>query len=306
MMLEKATEITIVVIVFDTDPALLEQCLTSAKRASRQSDYDIEILVVDNSAHDSLRTLFVDLTDEWIHGQGNIGFARAANLGTMRANGQYILFLNPDAALQSSSIDALRRATDTAPRDSLFCGWLNDNEGTVQVDAYLHWWTSVGRLLRRTAYRRYLNDASAASLVPVQKVSGGALFGDRGSLQRFGPFDERFFLYGEDADLSTRARAQRYSLWAVPAAPISHFAASSQRNYSNLVERARIDATIRISRYHLPFLSSIAVQIDLALVTGLAILLGRKGSSNSLSARSARFGQILRWGFHRDRPPFHP
>lgn len=304
-MADAAPDITVVVIVFDTEPALLEQCLTSAHDASIQSEHGIEVIVVDNSPHDALRSRFSALAERWLHGHGNIGFARAANLGTANAAGRRVLFLNPDAALNSFSIDALQHAADNAPPNSLFCGWLT-NDGGVQVDAYLHWWTSVGRLMRRSAYRDYLNNSSNAELVPVQKVSGGALYGERSVLEHFGPFDERFFLYGEDADLSTRARAEGYSLWAVPAASITHFAASSQRNHSTLVERARVDATIRISRYHLAFLSSVLVQLDLVLVTSLAIVLGKRGSSNSVRARTARFRQILRWGLHRDRPPFRP
>jgi N-acetylglucosaminyl-diphospho-decaprenol L-rhamnosyltransferase len=175
-MSDSVPDVTVVVIVFDTEPALLEQCLASAEQVSAHSEHGIEVIVVDNSPHDSLRSRFSARATRWLYGHGNIGFARAANLGTIQAAGRRVLFLNPDAALNSSSIDALQQAVDSAPPNSLFCGWLVNNGG-VQVDAYLHWWTSVGRLLRRSAYRDYLNASVTADLVPVQKVSGGALFG---------------------------------------------------------------------------------------------------------------------------------
>jgi N-acetylglucosaminyl-diphospho-decaprenol L-rhamnosyltransferase len=304
-MLEQNPDISIVIIVFDTDPRLLEDCLLSAHRARSSSSYVVEMIVIDNSPHEALRSRFSDRVDRWLHGQGNIGFAKAANLGTDVARGRRLLFLNPDAVLESSALEALELAADSTDGDSVFCGWLSQ-DGLVQVDAYLHWWTSIGRLLRRSAYRRYLEMNVDAPLVAVQKVSGGAMYADRSMLERLGPYDERFFLYGEDADLSVRARKAGLSLWAVPAASIPHVAASSQMRYSTLVERARADATIRISRYHLPLLASIAVQIDLLFITILAVALGKKGSSNSVRARRARLGEIWRWGMKRDRTPFVP
>ncbi|MDQ0745384.1 N-acetylglucosaminyl-diphospho-decaprenol L-rhamnosyltransferase [Clavibacter sp. B3I6] len=297
--------VSAVVVVFDTDPALLESCLGSLRRARSASARPLEVIVVDNSPHDRLAQQFGAEVDSWVSGHGNIGFGRAANLGIGMARHDNILLLNPDAELEPLALDALVDEGAAHP-DSLLCGWLGRGD-RVQVDAYMHWWSSSGRLLRRRGYRRYLEAAKRnSSSVRVQKVSGGGLYARRELLLSLGPFDERFFLYGEDADLSVRARQLGHALRAVPGAPITHHAASSQDHHSALIERARTDAAIRVSRYHLPLGSSLLTQLDLALVTVVGILVAQVGSSGTLASRRQRLGVLLKWGFKRDLKPFEP
>lgn len=292
--------VTIIVIAFKTSHDLLSASLASA----RQLD-GTELIVIDNSPTDALRDVFGTMADEWISGHGNIGFARAANLGVRAARGSHVLLLNPDASLSSGALDALIRAAGAAP-GSLFCGWL-EQQGVPQVDAYLHWWSSTGRLLRRRAYRTYLESTTAAAPpIPVQKVCGGGLFAATRLLEDLGPFDERFFLYGEDADLSVRARKQEIGLYAVPGARIEHRAASSQVAHSVLVEQARADAAVRITRYNLPRVLSLLAQLDLLVVTALGLVGSRASSSASARGRRSRFAVILGWGLRRDRAPFAP
>lgn len=292
--------VTIIVIAFKTSHDLLAASLASARQLQ-----GTELIVVDNSPTDALRDAFGPLADVWISGHGNIGFARAANTGVRAARGSHVLLLNPDAWLSPGALTALVRAAGGAP-GALFCGWL-EQQGVPQVDAYLHWWSSTGRLLRRRAYRTYLESTTTTSPpIPVQKVCGGGLFAATQLLEQLGPFDERFFLYGEDADLSVRARKRGIDLFAVPTARIEHRAASSQAAHSILVEQARADAAVRITRYHLPRVLSLLAQLDLLVVTALGLLESRASSSASAQGRRSRFAVILAWGLRSDRAPFAP
>ncbi|OII38159.1 hypothetical protein BIU98_14895 [Curtobacterium sp. MMLR14_010] len=295
-----------VIVVFDTDPVLLDRCLSSLETLDASRRDGTEIIVVDNSPHDDLGKRFSTGVAQWIRGQGNVGFGRAANLGIQAARGEAVLLLNPDAAVSPRAVAALQTALgEINDEKSLLCGWLTKADG-VQVDAYMHWWSSTGRLLRRERYRRYLTRQWEQSTVVVQKVSGGALFARRSVLLDLGPFDERFFLYGEDADLSVRARGLGYQLYAVPDAFILHEGASSQTQHSSLVERARVDAAIRIARYHLRYPLSLLVELDLLLISALGLILRRAGSSGSIEGRRDRLAVIRDWGLRRDRQVFEP
>jgi N-acetylglucosaminyl-diphospho-decaprenol L-rhamnosyltransferase len=298
----------ICVVAFNTDPQLLESCLESIRAAAKYARLEVATVIVDNSGNESLRRLFEQDVDIWHESPGNVGFGVACNLGIRllksNADCSHVLFLNPDAKLEPDAISAFLTAS-TESNSRLLAGWLETNEG-IQTDAFMHWWFSAERVLRRRRYRAHLEAHSRESLVEVQKVSGGALWGRMDELLALGPFDERFFLYGEDADLSLRARAIGISLYAVPRARISHIGASSSHNHSKLVERARIDATIRLATYRKGLLFSYLVRVDLLIATILGLLPGLGASSSSKVGRAARLTELRRWGWHRSVERFAP
>ena len=297
-------DVTIAVVTFRTDPDLLEHCLASARAAGVASGLDIELVVIDNSISDELHS-FRATADRWIDMGENSGFARASNRALESSRGEFTLLLNPDAALEPTALRALFDAGKSQPH-ALFCGWLRAH-GRTQVDAFMLWWTSTGRILRRNSYRRYLDERSATSaLVEVQKVSGGALFARTTLLRSLGPFDDRFFLYGEDVDLSVRARRSGVPLYAARDALVHHQASSSQAQHSQLVEAARADAAIRLNSYHLPRVVAFLTRVEYALMSAIGLLPGLGRTSGSANVRFARLAQIRRWGLRADLPRFDP
>ena len=295
--------VTVAIVTFRTERKLFEECVASARRAAERAGVEIEVLVADNSDDDHFANLR-ESADRWIDMGENAGFARASNNAVANAKGEYVLLLNPDAALEVDALAQLLAASEQYP-GALFCGWLTAY-GRTQVDAYLRWWTSTGRFVRRGRYRKYLDAAATNSLVPVEKVSGGALFGRRDLLQALGPFDDRYFLYSEDVDLSFRAGRSGVRLFAVKGARVSHQASSSQASHSALVESARTDAAIRLNSYHLPYPIALATRLEFALITLLGLLPGLGKSSGSRRVRIARFNQIAAWGLRREMPRFDP
>ncbi|AZS44860.1 N-acetylglucosaminyl-diphospho-decaprenol L-rhamnosyltransferase [Microbacterium oleivorans] len=299
-----AVDVTVAVVTFRTDHDLLDRCLTSARAASEASGLRIELVIIDNSVSDELHA-FKDKADRWIDMGENAGFARASNRALESSLGEFTLLLNPDAALEPTALRTLFDAGQAQP-EALFCGWLRAH-GKTQVDAFMLWWTSLGRVLRRNAYRRYLDETSATSaLVEVQKVSGGALFGLTTLLRSLGPFDDRYFLYGEDVDLSVRARKAGIRRYAARDALVLHQASSSQAQHSQLVEAARADAAIRLNSYHLPRLVSFATRLEYAVMSAVGLLPGLGRTSGSATVRLARLAQIRRWGLKADLPRFDP
>ncbi|WP_350310094.1 glycosyltransferase [Plantibacter sp. lyk4-40-MEA-4] len=301
--LELGTDVTVCIVLFHTDPDLVERCISSIDQARDGSGLKVEIVVVDNSAEASLRARFESRTNVWIASPVNLGFGAASNLALTEANGDFVMFLNPDAALGAGALAALHGVAQQH-RGDLIAGWLVSGS-SVQVDGLMHWWSSTGRLIKRPSYRRYLETA-ALDLVSVQKVSGGAMFADRELLQRLGAFDERFFLYGEDADLSQRVLKGGGKLYALRTAQVEHVGASSQASHSTLVERARADAAIRLASYHLPRAQSLLTRLDLLAVTIIGLLPGLGRTSGSKASRAARLREIRRWGVRREAPRYSP
>jgi len=296
--------IDVVIVCFNSDSTLLELCMASVRKSAAFAKVPVRIVLFDNGSSSPLNDDIVAGSDvRVIRSEQNLGFGMAANAAFRSSNGQQVLFLNPDAGLADAALSSLVRVSSVNP-SALLVGWLEKENGSVQVDAFMLWIFSVSRLVRRKNYAAQLTRDSG-EVVKVQKVSGGALFGYRGVLDRFGPFDERFFLYGEDADLSLRASKAGVELLAVRSAKVVHVGAASQKTYGVLVEKARSDAAIRLGAYHLNFFASLVQRLELAFITALGLLFSRT-SSSSKRARWARMSEIARWGFARDCDRFSP
>ncbi|MEP6981259.1 MAG: glycosyltransferase [Nakamurella sp.] len=299
-------QVSVCIVLFHTDEYLVEECLSSVERAATYAGCEAEIIVVDNSSDAGLRGIFGTRARKWIWTPENLGFGTAANRACAVAEGTSMLLLNPDARLDETALLHLRNARESfGDEDVLLGGWLHHGD-RVQIDAFLFWWTSLGRFLKRPQFAVQLAAAADSALMSVEKVCGGALFGDTALLRGLGPFDERFFMYGEDADLSVRAANAGVKLFVVPPARVEHAAASSQQQFSALVERARADAAIRMSSYHRSRIAALAVRFDLLVVTIIGLLPGLGKTSGSKPARIGRLCELGRWRLARDRPQLRP
>lgn len=299
--------ISICVVLFNTEPELVAACVESVAASRLASGESVEMVIVDNGSRTApvLPATTVPLT--LVRLPANLGFAKAMNRAVAAAAGDLVLCLNPDAALSPTSLATLADTLRARSSRSLLVAFLL-KDGGVQVDALTLWMFSSGRLWRRSRSRRELERLRAeGAAFPVRKVSGGALFGRRDDLVELGPFNEEFFLYGEDADLSLRAVGAGFSLLAVPDAPVDHVGGSSASSFGTLVERARQDAALRLVSLHHSHPVALLARAEAVAITvaGLAQSTGRS-SSASRSARLARLSEIRRWGLRRSVPPFTP
>ena len=294
--------IDVVVVCFNSDAELLEACIASVERSYESCGVSGEIILVDNRSDppvsDSIDTSGVRVLTM----DCNVGFGRAVNHGVRGSAAEYVLMLNPDAAIGSDGLSCFLEGVQREPR-SIVGGWLQ-RDGVVQSDAYMQWDFSLERLWRRKKFSSSLIE-SEGDLLCVEKVCGGALFASRALLLEFGPFDPRFFLYGEDADLSRRAKKAGVSLLLARRAYVEHIAASSQKNFGVLVEEARADASVRITSYHRSRIISLVQRAELAIVTLAGAVVGGR-SSSTRRARLARLGQIRRWGAKADIVSYRP
>jgi N-acetylglucosaminyl-diphospho-decaprenol L-rhamnosyltransferase len=180
---------------------------------------DAEVIVVDNgSTDDTCELVRATLpTVVLLTGHGNVGFGRACNLGAERASRDYLLYLNPDAEL--ISVDRLELATlARSERFGMIAAMLQEDgeppRSTLRrhSDHWLSEFVAVHLLAMLSPYAprpRYVEEDSGRGIFTV----GGAVF--LVSAEEFrdvGGFDEKFFMYYEDTDLTQRYRRLGYPL----------------------------------------------------------------------------------------------
>jgi N-acetylglucosaminyl-diphospho-decaprenol L-rhamnosyltransferase len=196
----------------------LQSCLDSLERLSRAGYAIGRVVVVDNASADgSADGLRVgDLPVAVIRNAENRGFGAACNQGAAGSRGDYLLFLNPDTELFESSVDTpIAFMESVRDQDVGICGaGLVDGEGRPGFvgGRFPSWRTFAGEALGLShvwpaRFPPLLVTLEAPDGVREIDAVMGAFFLIRTALfLRLGGFDERFFMYLEDVDLSLRAR----------------------------------------------------------------------------------------------------
>ncbi|WGJ07228.1 glycosyltransferase family 2 protein [Brucella intermedia] len=214
--------LTISIVTFDPDFDELKKTLDSLKIALNTfAPGSFSITIVDNSSNNEVASFLLrcypELPIKLIEGQGNIGFGRAHNLA-MQHLGEFHLILNPDIQLDP---DALTKAVEFM-RDNENCGllsphatWPNEQRQYLckrypaVFDLIIRGFApQIVRSLFSARLARYELQAETQNAVfwnpPI--VSGCFMFFRSTSLSDTGGFNEKFFLYFEDFDLSLRSR----------------------------------------------------------------------------------------------------
>jgi len=225
--------VTVVVPTLAADETL-DACLDSL---DRQTFRDFEVIVVDNSARNAVRTrpgIRVIANDR------NVGFGAAFNQAFRQSSAPFLAVLNDDATVHPGWLAALLNAVEARP-DVGMCASQVRLAGDDRLD-------SAGMLLCRdgsSKQRGHLE--SPESFQRRQEVllpSGSAAFYRREMLDEIGLFDESFFLYCEDTDLGVRARWAAWECLYVPDAVVEHRYSHSAGQASALkayyVERNRL------------------------------------------------------------------
>ena len=182
---------------------------------------DYEVILVDNASTDGsadyVRRSFPQV--RLCPTASNIGFGAGANLGARQARGRYLAFLNPDTLAETGWLEALLQALEDHPQAALATSQillLQDPERTNTRGNEIH--ISGLTLCRGMGLPRQ----DGGTPVKVPAVSGAAFVARRPVFEALGGFDETFFLYMEDTDLSWRARLAGYHCLYVPRSVVCH------------------------------------------------------------------------------------
>ena len=154
-----------------------------------------------------------------IRSEENQGFGAGSNLGAANAKGEYLAFLNPDTETSPGWLHPLIQALESNSMIGLATPkiLMNDDSRTINTCGNeIH--ISGITLCRGFGREIYEFDTSEE----VGAVSGAAFVIRKELFESLGGFDEDFFLYMEDTDLSVRARLLGYLSLYIPSSVIYH------------------------------------------------------------------------------------
>ena len=213
----KKSLVSIVVLNYNAGKLLLN-CIESIKKSSYQN---IEILVVDNISSDNsqieCKKKFPDI--KLIQNDENLGYCGGNNVGIKKAEGEFIIILNPDTIVETNWIDELLNAQKEFG-DGLYQPKILslNEENTIQ---------STGNMLHifGFGFARDKGNKVIERKEEIEKVgyaSGTCLFTTRKVLDKIGLLDEFLFLYHDDLDLGWRGAQIGINSFYVPKSKIYH------------------------------------------------------------------------------------
>ena len=236
--------LSVVIVNFNVN-YFLEQCLSSIKKAVNQSlllSGNTEVFIVDNASSDGSLAFLEPLYPEFhfIANRENTGFAKGNNQALPHCSGAFILFLNPDTIVAEDSLDQclsfFQKQTDAGAVGVRMI----DGSGIFLKESKRGFPSPMTSFFKMSGLAAcfpssrlfaayYAGHLDPKANHPVEILSGAFMMVRKEVLEKTGGFDEQFFMYAEDIDLSYRIGKAGFQNYYLASTSIIHFKGESTR-----------------------------------------------------------------------------
>jgi N-acetylglucosaminyl-diphospho-decaprenol L-rhamnosyltransferase len=225
-----------VVIVNYNAGAYLSRCVTSV--VANAGGLELDVLVIDNASHDGSAQVAKSAQPDIrvTMNPTNRGLSAAWNQGAADTDSPWILFLNPDAEIWAGTLNGYVKAGEERPDVAVLGPVVRNADGTIYESGRV--FPSIGQAVGHAflgpfrpsnrftrAYRQAGWDRLSER--EVDWVSGSCMLVRRSAFEDVGRFDEGFWLYAEELDLTTRLREAGWKVLYTPELEIVHEGAVS-------------------------------------------------------------------------------
>ena len=287
-----------VIIVNYNVKTFLHFCLRSVYAATK--NLNTQIIVVDNQSTDGSVNFIKEHhpSVELLPQNSNLGFAKGCNVGIDHSSSKYILFLNPDMTISEDSISACLDLWESKEKPGAVGIKLIDGKGKYLAESKRGNPTIANTFFKQSGLYRlfpkskywngyYLGHLSEDETHEIAVLTGAFLFTSSEVLVDVGYFDEDFFMYGEDIDLSYRMQKKGYKIYYDPLSTAIHFKGESTKKSSIKYYRAFYGSMKKYVDKH--YQSSMQIAFSFLLKAGIVI-------SGIFDISKKAFSKIVRLG----------
>jgi GT2 family glycosyltransferase len=239
----------------------LEHCLLSVEAACTNIKY--EIIVVDNNSTDGSQVFFKNKFSNvhffWL--EQNLGFAKANNYAIKQAKGQYVLFLNPDTIVGENTVTNCVRFLQQQQNCGAVGVRMIDGAGEFLPESKRNLPSPLSGFFKAMGLAKLFNTSTLFAAYYATKVAeketkevpvlaGAFMMLPKQALNQVKGFDEDFFMYGEDIDLSYRLTKAGLINFYIGSETILHFKGESMPRQSKQFANTFYDASLLFVKKH--------------------------------------------------------
>ncbi|KKQ38336.1 MAG: Glycosyl transferase family 2 [Candidatus Roizmanbacteria bacterium GW2011_GWA2_37_7] len=239
-------KLSVVILSYNTKD-ITKDCLEKLYKSLSNASFQSEIIIIDNASVDGSQEMISqskkifakrNVTFKTIFNQQNEGYPKGNNRGFHNATGEYILFLNSDVMIDTFHWDKVLKYLDE--QTNIGALTVRVELPTKRIDpashrgfptiwnsfcyyAYLEAMTKHIHFLRRYFGGYHLTNLNLNTVHEIDSPSGAFYLTRKKILNGLGGFDETFFMYGEDLDLSYRMKENGYKIVYYPHENVTHF-----------------------------------------------------------------------------------
>lgn len=222
------------IVTFENNETVLGQTIDCVLASSVT-----RLSIVDNSPSTKIQTFIEKLKNDritFLRPGGNLGYGKGHNVAlriSLEESCRYHLVLNPDIFFQKGTLEALKNFMDSNPDTGLVMPRILSPSGELQylckqlprpfdliARRFLPEWLKKNFKNRSDHYE--MRNADYNNIIEAPCLSGCFMFLRCSVLPRSGCFDERYFMYLEDLDLSRRISADSRAVY-FPGASANHY-----------------------------------------------------------------------------------
>jgi GT2 family glycosyltransferase len=288
-----------IIIINHKQEELVKNCISSVYNTFKSSSF--EVILINNSPGNLLPKF--NLPNFKLIETGNYGYANANNTGAENANGEYLFFLNGDTIIKSDFLEDFENEFEG--KDFGAAGLrLCFEDGTFQLSCYLE--NNFSNEIKNKKLENIFKGRDSEKKLEIEKkysdvqsvdwVSGAAMIIKKDIFKKIGGFDERFFLFYEDADICKRLKDAGHAIYFFPGSKIVHLKGENvNREFNNITYYFSKKSQLLYYKLHNSFMQRFMVRAYLILkFTGkflvnpdrmnilvLKLLLGKKNDKST-------------------------
>ena len=303
-----------VIIINWNSAEYLRACLASLYREVRGVSF--EVIVIDNASYDGcekiLREEFPDVI--FIQSAENLGFSRANNAAYLRSTGEYLLFLNPDTEIIGDAIQKMVACLSEYSAAGAVGARLLNTDGTLQESCIQSFPTILNQVLDSNLLRRWFPAWNIWGTRPflvrsseparVNAISGACFLTRRKVFEKAGKFNEGYFMYSDDLDLSFKITRAGYAVLYMDSCQVTHHGGKStakqEDHFSDLMQRESLAQFFRQAHgalYAWTYRAAMAATASLRMATVVCLApfggIGLDGKAPGFV--SEKWSRIFRW-----------
>lgn len=237
---------------------ITSKCIESLLKNLSSASLTYEVLVVDNASVDGSKELLEKITQgnnaniKAIFLKNNLGYSKANNRALNQSQGRYVLFLNSDVLIENVNFDDIIKYMDSTPDVGALTVRVNLQSGNIDPASHrgfptlwrsLCYFSGMEKLFGTVPVMNgflggyHLLDRDLNKLHEIDTPSGAFFLIRKEITDKLKGFDEDFFIYGEDIDLSYRIKKLGYRIIYYPMHSVLHLKYKSGLKNKNTTVR---------------------------------------------------------------------